>query len=265
MGDELAAAKTPNESIYISLNALCQALGVSGKAQTERIQRTPTLAKGLRRIPLKTAGGTQRVNCLRIDRVALWIAGLETNRIKPQYREKIEAFQDDLADVAMKVFLRAMGIQTTATAPATSDPAIIALVEQYETLSAVVLDLRDHLAHMSEGSDAMRLQMADAVKLLESLANHQNQTNQTIAHLQQKTAGLTPAQQEQIRRAINIIAKESNGTVPQSRLYAALYRRFAVASYKQIPEEQFEDAAAMLKAIRQQIKDGIIPEQGEMF
>jgi hypothetical protein len=120
-GDDLAAALSEAGEIYIALPGMCTALGLNVRGQIQRIQRTPSLAKGLRRIRLKTPiRGSQLINCLRLDRVALWIAGIETERIQPEYRAKVEAYQDELAPVAMQVFMRVMGLPTAP--PAAADP-----------------------------------------------------------------------------------------------------------------------------------------------
>ena len=47
MGDELAAALTQGGSIYITLPAMCGALGLSVRGQTQRIQRTRSLGSAL--------------------------------------------------------------------------------------------------------------------------------------------------------------------------------------------------------------------------
>jgi hypothetical protein len=66
MGDDLAAALAPGGNIYITLPGMCTALGLNTRGQLQRIQRTRTLSKGLRRIPIQTKGGFQHLNCLRI-------------------------------------------------------------------------------------------------------------------------------------------------------------------------------------------------------
>jgi antirepressor protein len=99
MGNELAAAMTAGGTIYITFPGMCTALGLNVRGQTQRVQRTRTLRQALRRIPLETRGGLQRINCLRVDKLALWLAGVQTSQIKPRYREKIEAYQDELAPV----------------------------------------------------------------------------------------------------------------------------------------------------------------------
>ncbi|MGH2505471.1 MAG: phage antirepressor N-terminal domain-containing protein [Ktedonobacterales bacterium] len=149
MGDDLAAARTAAGAIYITIPRMCRALGLDNRSQAHRIDRTPTLAKGLRVIPLETRGGVQAVNCLRVDRVALWLAGVESSRIKPQFRAKVEAYQDELAPVAMQVFMRVLGVQPTAAgahAPAVAPATQIGeIAEQLDTLLGVVSFLREHL------------------------------------------------------------------------------------------------------------------------
>ncbi len=102
-GDELAAAMTAGGNIYIALPAMCRALGLGTQAQLQRILRTPTLAKGLREIPLETRGGVQDTNCLRVDKVALWVAGIEPTRVKAQFRAKIEAYQEELVQLQQAI------------------------------------------------------------------------------------------------------------------------------------------------------------------
>jgi hypothetical protein len=81
MGDELAAALTESGGIFISLPGMCNALGLNVRGQTQRIRRTKELLVGLRRIPLMTRGGRQEINCLRLDQLGLWLAGIETARV----------------------------------------------------------------------------------------------------------------------------------------------------------------------------------------
>lgn len=173
MGDELAAALTSGGNIYITLPGIARALGLNTQAQLRRILRTPTLARGLQIIPLETPGGTQTVNCLRVDKVALWLAGIETSRVKPEFRAKIEAYQEELAPVAMQVFMRVMGLPSAASPPAAPDPQVAAIAGQVESLGAVASLLREQLSSLlalPAQVDDLSQQLSQAVALLESLA-----------------------------------------------------------------------------------------------
>ena len=269
-GDDLAAALGSSGDVYVHLNAMIAALGLNARGQTQRIQRTPSLAKGLRRIVLQTSGGLQRVNCLRVDRIALWLAGVETSRVKEEFRGKIEAYQDELAPIATRIFLRVMGIPVAAP-PSIADPRLAALAEQYETVMSVALLIQDHLnalAAMPEQISAMGRQLEQAVHLLEALSQRQDSTDQAVAQLEVKTQGLTPAQQGKVREAVETIARDSAGKpneLTYALVYQALYKRFQVASYKQLPESQYHDVMQYLRNLWRHATADTVPEQGSIF
>jgi hypothetical protein len=150
LGDELVAAPTSGGSIYVTLSGTCTALGLNRQAQLRRILRTPTLSRAVRIIPLQTRGGVQCVNSLRVDKVALWLAGVETNSVSPRFRKKIEAYQEALAPVAMKVFLGVLGLPAAPPSAMPADPQVAgqvaALTEQIDTLTGAVTLMREHLA-----------------------------------------------------------------------------------------------------------------------
>ncbi|HEY8323038.1 MAG TPA: phage antirepressor N-terminal domain-containing protein, partial [Ktedonobacterales bacterium] len=211
MDDDLEAARTAEGAIYVALPGMCRALGLSTQPQFRRIIRTPALEKGLRVIPLETRGGVQAMNCLRVDRVALWLAGVETSRIKPQFRAKIEAYQDELAPVAMQVFMRVLGVQPAtpgAQAPAVAPATPIGeIAEQLDTLLGVVSFLREHLdaqfAATSEQIGALSLRLDDAVALLEALGERQAATDSQIARIDERTQRLTPAHARAIQEQVD--------------------------------------------------------------
>src|SRR6266699_3488300 len=168
MGDDLAAAMASGGSIYISLPGMCAALGLSTQAQLRRIERTRTLAKGLRRISLQTKGGFQRVNCLRLDLIALWLAGAQTASMKSEFRAKIDTYQEELAPVATQVFMRVVGLRTAQLVP-TEDPRIVALAEQIDTLTDIATFLREHMQGMLEAQGHVSMRLEQAVQLLDGL------------------------------------------------------------------------------------------------
>jgi hypothetical protein len=49
-----------------------------------------------------TAWQVQRMNCLPVDKAALWLAGVETNSVELGLRAKIEMYQEELAPVAIQ-------------------------------------------------------------------------------------------------------------------------------------------------------------------
>jgi hypothetical protein len=255
-GDELIAARSGTGDIYIAISGMCQALGLTTQAQIRRIQRTTSLAKGLRRLPLATTRGVRSTPCLRIDRVALWIAGIETDRIKPEFRPKIEAYQDELAPIAMRVFTHAMGITNT---PAT-DPRVAALTEQYDLLMAAATFISEH----TESLATMPEQLAQAVTLLESLAAQQEAMTTAVERLAQEQQ-ISPAQQRKIQEAVDRIVEDSNGHLTHTGIYGMLKSKLHVGSYSQIPATRYEEVMAFLRDLWKRSITSTSPEQKSLF
>lgn len=273
LGDELAAAMTAGGAIYIALPGMCRALGLGAQAQFQRIQRTAALAKGLRVIPLDTRGGVQSVNCLRVDRVALWLAGVEPSRVKSQFRPKIEAYQDELAPVAMQVFLRIAGVSEAqlVSAGVSVDPAIRALTEQIDELSGIVAFLREHLAALlavPEQMQGLALRLDTAVALLESLAARQDAAEGQIAQIDARTQRLTPAHARAVQEQVNHMVR-ATAHLPTPLTFVIIYgrlkHRFRAGSYGEIPDERFGAVIEYLHEELRRATNDETPRQGSLL
>lgn len=275
LGDELAAALAREGAIYIALTGMCRALGLGAQAQFQRIQRTSTLAKGLREFDLKTRGGVQPTNCLRVDKVALWLAGIEPSRAKPQFRTKIEAYQEELAPVATQVFMRVLGISPTSLVPTSVSPEIAAQVAQItgqiEALQDVVGFLREHLAALlalPDQVEGLQLQLSQAINLLEGLATHQEAMETQVAKIDERTQRLTPAHARDVREMVEQMVRETkNLTTPLTYyiIYGRLKHRFRVASYNEIADDCYADVMTFLRDELARAKVGANPQQGSLF
>jgi hypothetical protein len=220
LDDELPAALATSGNIFISLPGICKALGLNTQAQFRRIQRTRTLSKGLRSIEIRTRGGFQRLNCLRVDLVALWLAGVQTSSIKAPFRAKIEAYQDELAPVAMQVFLRIAGLQSTQILP-TADKSIIELAEQIDTLTETATFLREHMEAMLAAQGQVSMQLEQAVRLLEGLTSRQEATESQVARIDERTKRLTPAHAREVQLLVERIARAVEKPSPTATLQLA--------------------------------------------
>jgi hypothetical protein len=280
MGDDLTAARTEAGSIYLSLPGICRALGLTTQAQLRRITRTPNLRRALRRIPLETRGGPQIVNCLRLDKVALWLAGIETLSVKEQYRAKIEAYQEELAPLAMQIFMRSIGIvPMQPTVPADSQLAeqVAELAEQMDALTSVLMFMREHmnaqlaqLAANNEQINTLSGRLDDAVTLLEMLA-----ARQETAPRQNKNAPaidsafqLTPTHVRAIQEQIDRMVQETRrlpSPLSHFMIYGRLKRRFHASSYREIPDERYEEILDFLLDELRRALTNQDPEQGGLF
>ncbi len=261
MGDDLAVAMTTGGGIYVALPGMCTALGLDHRSQLRRIRRTRALNAGIRKIPLETRGGTQAVNCLSIDKVALWLAGIQTMQVSPGIREKIERYQDELAPVATRVFMQVMGIATTP--PAGVDPRLTILAEQYDVLMATAAFIAAHmesLAALPGQVTGVSAQLDQAVKLLESLTTD-------IQQLQHQQT-LTPAQKQHIKEAVQRIVEDSvgkPGEMTHTQVYGTIFHRFRVNTYTELPAARYEEVMMFLRDLWKRATTGKVPEQESLF
>ncbi len=227
MGDDLAAALAPGGNIYVTLPGMCTALGLNTRGQLQRIQRTRTLSKGLRHIPIQTKGGFQHLNCLRIDLIALWLAGVQPGSIKNEIRVKIEAYQDELAPVATQVFMRVMGLQIREVIP-TTDSQVLALANRVDALTEITALVREYLETLLEVQDVQEI------------------VNLIAAAIVKQSPNITP----QLAHAM---------------VYGRLKKRFQARSYIEIPDERFDEVMVYLRGVLRTFSGGDLPGQGSLF
>lgn len=272
IGDDLTAALTSVGAIYITLPGMCAALGLNLKGQMQRIKRTTTLAKGLRRIPLENLrGGVQATNCLRVDKVALWLAGVQTRQIKEQFRAKIEAYQEELAPVATEVFLRVIGFSTDTFVPTSAPPQAHDVATQIDALSDVINLLREHLTGLLSlpgKVDDVAGQLQQVVNILEALAGRQDAQSAQIAQIDERTQRLTPAHTRAVKEFIDRMVADTrllSSPLTYIMMYGRLKHRFRVATYKEIADEQFAQVMEFLQDELRQSQMGERPAQGALF
>src|SRR3712207_3954964 len=88
-GDELIAIQElEGGAIYVTLNRLCDNLGIARNRQVQRIRDHPVLNRGYTTLDVETGGGRQETQCLRLDLIPLWLAGINSNRVASTVQAK---------------------------------------------------------------------------------------------------------------------------------------------------------------------------------
>lgn len=94
------------ESVWVSLNRICQNLGTDYTGQRRKLQSHPTFSKGVEIISTPTKGGTQNVCCIVLKYLPLWLATIHPNKVKKKHRELLIHYQDECAEVLNKHFFQ---------------------------------------------------------------------------------------------------------------------------------------------------------------
>lgn len=116
-GDTLLAVLTTRNNIYLSVPSVSNALNLNARGQLQRIQRTPELADGICQLLLKTRGGKQRVSCLHLSKIHLWLTGVKVQNLFDDEQMKLERYQQEIAEFVMHHFLAYLEQNGGATQP----------------------------------------------------------------------------------------------------------------------------------------------------
>ena len=105
MGCTFTAVRTADGNCYISIPALCDALGLIVGSQVRRVKRNEHLIAGLRHLQLTTKGGVQRVNCLHIECLKAWFDGIQVESLSSEAQERLQHLQTALHPMLSQAFV----------------------------------------------------------------------------------------------------------------------------------------------------------------
>ena len=241
-GDELSAVRLPDGNVYVSVRHMCQALGLTQRAQVLRIQRNDILTEGYKGgIKMITPGGMQRVGMLRVDLIPLWLSGLSTKAVKEEVREKVKQYQREAAKVLWDAFQAGL---------LTSDPVFDQLLAQ-DTPEAQAYKMIQGMLQLARNQLLIRAQLQD----------HEQRLEQIEATLGAPDRHITPEQASQISQSVKAVAmalSKQSGRNEYGGVYGELYRKFGITSYKLLPAVRFQEAIGWLTEWLQQV-DGSTP------
>ncbi|MGF3027524.1 phage antirepressor N-terminal domain-containing protein [Methylobacterium aquaticum] len=101
--DTLFAVDRP-DGVFVAIKPIADTLGIDWKAQRNRINRTPILAKGGVMMTLPSPGGPQDMLCLRLDLINGWLFGIDAERVAPEARPRVLAYQEECFAVLHRHF-----------------------------------------------------------------------------------------------------------------------------------------------------------------
>jgi hypothetical protein len=258
-GDELVAVQQPDGNIFVHFARLCENLGLGRAPQVRRVQHHAVLSKGLVMLALQTDGGIQQVQCLRVDLLPLWMSGLHASRVKAEIRAKLIHYQEEAAVVLWQAFRPQILAEEATIVPADDTEAILELRRIAEMARAIAdmaeqqieLQRQQHLLHRRLDTAArvihgMQGQMADidgrvdAVEVRLGVLEERVQpasfiTEQQAAEISNRVKGLA-----------QLLSTRDNSKNHYQSIFAEIYRRFGVSSYKTIGQNQYKAVLTFL-------------------
>jgi hypothetical protein len=244
-GDEILAVQDQATGrVYVPFGRLCDNLGIDRASQSERLQAHEVLKEGLITLAIQTAGGVQDTQCLRLDLIPFWLAGINAKRVKPAQRNKLVLYQRECAAVLWDAFRPGGQPSSTAlAAPGGLSPA----AQAYEMAMAIATLARQQMNFESQLSD---------------VAAHVGEQAERITALELKLTpknAITEVQAAELSQAIKFVARELGEMTHRNEyggVYGQLYRAFGIVSYRNLPIEQFDEAMGWLREWYRRLKRG---------
>lgn len=243
-GDELIAVQTGDMgNIFVPLSRLCDNLGIDRRRQAQRIRDHEVLSRGFVTLPIETSGGEQEAQCLRLDLIPLWLAGVNANRVSPAVKAKLIQYQAEAASVLWAAFRHdILPTSEAALAPSTVSGAALA----YEIATAI-----QHLARQQMELEQRLGGRIDNMALWAKEFSAQVDGRLQALELQvNPEATITEQQASELALAVKAVghALADRGTRPgYSQVYGELYRRYGIASYKNLPQGKFTEVLQWLQ------------------
>ena len=236
-GSNLTAIKASDGQIYAPIGQMCDVLGIDTQAQRRRIGRHSVMSKGLMVAIMATIQGERPTNVLRVDMIPLWLAGIQSSRVKAELRPLLEQLQESAARILWEAF------QSGELTTSDNDMASIAAIDPE---AAEALAIAEAVVKMARSH----------VRLLRQVATHEDRhvsaetrLDAIEAELGNPDRQITQPQQMEITQAVRAIGHElgkRSGRNEFGGVYGELYRRFEIASYKQLPTAKHTEAMSFL-------------------
>ena len=105
-GDNLLAVKDDETGkIYVSVNHICNGLGIDSENQRAKLREHITISKGTMILGVPSNGGKQNAFVIELEFLPLWLAGINPAKVNPEVRDKLIEYQLKAKDVLAAAFL----------------------------------------------------------------------------------------------------------------------------------------------------------------
>jgi hypothetical protein len=103
-GDDLQVVVESREDAWLVLRPACEVLGLDANGQAQRLKAAPWATTCVTHAVAED-GRNRTLFCVHLDTVPMWLATIETGRVRPESREKLIRYQKEAAKVLAEHFL----------------------------------------------------------------------------------------------------------------------------------------------------------------
>lgn len=114
-GDDIVAFKDEvTETVYVNIRGICESLGLSFPAQYRKLIADPIYNEGIGRCDIATSFGIKESLFLDGELLHGWLFSIQTNRLKPEIREKHILYKKECFRVLNEYFTKGFALHEAA-------------------------------------------------------------------------------------------------------------------------------------------------------
>ena len=259
-GDPLTVAHVPGDDVYVPLRTIAEFLGLDWSSQHKRIQRDEVLARRARTVMMTSADGKQReMFCVPLDLLPGWLFGITATRVRAELAPKLQRYREE----CFRVLWRAFQSEIVPSPQAASAPlaqvrdlalAIAQMADQQLALQGQVLEVRTQSDQVTGEQLVLRGQVTAIDSRVDRAAMVIKELQRRLGFVEdqvQPPAYISEVQAAEISNQVKALAELLTGTDKAKNhyqgIFAELYRRFGVSSYKLIRQEQYAQVLQFLE------------------
>jgi len=247
-GDRLTAIILEGEGIAIPVRTICEVLGLDVDAQSERLRRHEVLARGLRIVNALVTGRVRSVVAILHRYIPFWLATISPEQVAPEVRTKLVRYQTEVADVLAIIYagdVQPLPASSNADTAALQQLLITALQEA-RLVREALLTMQQQLTEQQADQEQQDQRIAATEVRIGAAENVLDELQARIA----QHVSITPAQREQIRRAIQQLAnryKKQSGKDIFGLLFFSFCKELGTNKYADLPADKYDAAIAWIQ------------------
>ena len=245
-GDELLGVQQDDGTIYAPFARICDNLGLGRDGQAQRVRRHAVLLEALTTLDIETTSGIQPMLCLRVDALPLWLAGIQASRVREDLREKLIRYQREAAHVLWQAFRSQIISEPIGDALTASSDNELAELQQIVEMGRAIMQMAqeqiEQRRRMDIAARVVKGLQTDVVDIQVRLGVLENKVN-PAAYISDTQAAEVSTK---VKALAEMLTKQDKSKNQYQGVFAELYRRFGVPSYKMLRREQFDSVIAFL-------------------
>ncbi len=236
--DELVAVQQDDGAIFVLFSRVCEALGLKRWSQVRRVQHHAVLNTGLVTLLIQTEGGPQETQCLRLDLLPLWLAGVQASRVKPELQAKLVRYQTEAAVVLWQAFKPQMLVAEPDTEVTTPRPATHQL-QYIAEVGRAITRLAEQQLVLEQEQQGLATRMDSAARVIRDVQVRLGVLEEQVHPSAYVTDTQAAEISNQVKALADLLTTRAPGKNQYQSIFAELYRRFGVSSYKLIRQEHY--------------------------